>query len=85
MTLLADGGDAGFQNDMMRLVDLIVFQHDAKLDDDTKGYILLFAVRGCIAILQKWLQNGAAEPVSEIAGLITRLSLYGNSAYMDPN
>lgn len=82
MALLSDSSDDTFRHNIMQLVNLIVFKHDDKTSERSREYIALFGVHGCIAIIQKWLQNGMEESTSEIAGLIMQLTQYGNNVYI---
>lgn len=82
IALLGDSSDDTFQNDIMQLVNLIVFKNDTKTDEHSREYIALFGVHGCIAIIQKWLQNGMPESTTEIAKLIMQLTQYGSSMFV---
>lgn len=81
MVLLGDNSDDSFQKDIMQMVNLYAFTNDMNIDSNLKEYITLFGVSGCVAIIQKWLQNGMVESTQTIAKLIMELNKYGNSPF----
>ena len=82
MALLRENGDDAFQKDIIELANWISLSQEIRADERTKEYISFFGVSGCIAILQKWLENGSEEPTAIIAQLILQLTQFGSNAYM---
>ncbi len=73
--LLSENCDVAFQQDLMKLVELIPFQYMA--EDSVKEYLLTFAVTGCISILHKWLKEGTKESPEEMAKIVLQIIYRG--------
>lgn len=82
--LLGDNSDGAFQKQIMELVNQVSYFAELKVDDETREYISLFGLNGCISIINKWLQTGMRESTAMIAELIVNLTQQGNSAYREP-
>lgn len=82
--LLGDNSDGSFQKQIMELVNQVTFYTELKVDEQTREYISLFGLNGCISIIKKWLQTGMRESTAMIAELVVNLTQHGNSAYIEP-
>jgi AcrR family transcriptional regulator len=75
IVLLGENCDRNFRKILMEVVDLVPFQY--KAEGRQKGYIIDFAVTGCISILHKWLSDGAEESPGEMSSLILKIIYNG--------
>jgi AcrR family transcriptional regulator len=76
--LLSENGDIEFQKtffsrftDPQQMVPYMGNRSDA---ESMKGYFLVFAVNGCIALIQQWLKNGMNIPIPVLAGMMVQLT-----------
>lgn len=83
-TLLNKNQDLGFQTRVMVYIGQKHFSSfpDAKMQySQYQEYIFLFFASGAIAIIKKWLEDGALLSDEEVSKLILDLSLHGRSLF----
>jgi len=79
--LLSDNCDLRIQREIMNLSQVISFQLNEKYDERVQEYLSVYGTIGCIALLQKWLQDGTPEPTEQIADYILQMLYSGMSSF----
>lgn len=75
--LMSEQGDIGFQKQLFRLVYQLLGinpQANQNGDYDLKELSLIFAVNGCVGLIQHWLKTGLRQSPQEIAGIIYNMT-----------
>lgn len=79
--LLSKNCDFAFQKDIMELSQIVSFQLNTAFDDRVKEYLSLYAITGCISILQKWLQEDTPEPPEKISEFFLQVLYHGIASF----
>ena len=75
--LMSEQGDISFQKQLFTLVYHLLGinpQANQNGDGDSKELSLIFAVNGCVGLIQHWLKTGLRESPQEIAGIIFKMT-----------
>ncbi len=83
--LLSENCDFAFQQDIMELTQLVAFLPEEDLDERMKDYIVTFSINGCIALAEKWLQDGMLEKPADFAKLMLQVLYFGTASFVDEN
>jgi AcrR family transcriptional regulator len=75
--LLSENSDFDFKKDIMGLTQLFSFEPDKAYAASTKEYLTLYCMNGSISIIEKWLKDGALEPVEQVAEIVMQCLFYG--------
>lgn len=84
--MMSENGDSAFQKDLMRLIQMDEadgYKIKGNLSRRKLDYLNLFAVSGCLSILQKWLHDGMVESTLEMSQLAINLLENGTRGVMD--
>ncbi len=75
--LMSEQGDISFQKQLIALVYQLLGinpQADQNGNGDTKELQLIFAINGCVGLIQHWLKTGLRQSPQEIAGIIFKMT-----------
>ena len=75
--LMSEQGDISFQKQLFTLVYHLLGinpQANQNGEGDSKELSLIFAVNGCVGLIQHWLKTGLRESPQEIAGIIFKMT-----------
>jgi AcrR family transcriptional regulator len=75
--LLSENSDFDFKKDIMELTQLFSFETDEVYSARTKEYLTLYCTSGAVSLIEKWLKDGAIEPVEQIAEIVMQCLFYG--------
>ncbi|MDG5788982.1 TetR-like C-terminal domain-containing protein [Evansella sp. AB-P1] len=85
-TLFSDHGDISFKNRIMT----VAYNHSVKnwvsesnIHKDVSKYGSLFAISGCISVIESWLSNGMDKPPKEMANIIFNLTKNGIDSFSE--
>jgi AcrR family transcriptional regulator len=79
--LLSENCDFAFQQDIMGVAQLIVFQMNDSFSQRTREYIIAYGINGCVALAEKWLREKTPEPPREIAELMLKVLYFGTYSF----
>jgi AcrR family transcriptional regulator len=74
--LLSEYGDIGFQKKLLyRFImhkQVIKYFSEKHLGEETKSYYSVFVIHGAIGLIQHWLKNNMAMPVSQLVKIMMK-------------
>ena len=82
--LLGENGDTALQQGLMAIIHEYTMKEwpgQTGLDQDTGQYLRLYAVNGCLGIVQEWIRTGMGRSTSELADLVIKMTYSGLSAF----
>ena len=79
--LLSENCEAGFQREIMSLSQVVSLNLNKKYDARVQEYVSVYAMTGCVSLLQKWLHDGMPESTAEIAEYIMQMLYSGMSSF----
>ena len=82
--LLSENCDFAFQQDIMGVAQLILFQMDSSFSERTREYIIAYGINGCVALAEKWLREKTPESPREIAELMLKVLYFGTHSFAKP-
>jgi AcrR family transcriptional regulator len=83
--LLSRNCDFSFQQDLIDFMQILAVWFDPSYGERVRDHIVLFITSGCIACIEKWLQDGMVEPPEEVARLIVQIGYSGVIDFMRDN
>ena len=81
MALLGENSGLPFQQEVLNFCFVFGLTVSSGTDERTNEYVAQFMVMGCIALLRRWLQDGARESPAAMARLIMQLVRHGYDAF----
>ncbi|MDL2236913.1 TetR/AcrR family transcriptional regulator [Christensenellaceae bacterium OttesenSCG-928-K19] len=79
--LLSDNGGSNIQKDILKVPEIFDFQIYNSQGERTKEYLAVFAITGCVSILQKWLEDGTPESTETISDLVLQVLYKGITSF----
>lgn len=79
--LLSENCDFAFQQDIMELAQVVVILPDSSINQRMEDYIVTYGINGCIALAEKWLDEGTIEEPAQVAQLMLQLLYFGTTSF----
>ncbi len=82
--LLGENTDFAFQRELTGIAQIMSLKSLQTFDAATKLYVETFAVAGCVNVIERWLQGGAAEEPAHMARLLIDMLFFGLGSLEGP-
>ncbi|MDR1713773.1 MAG: TetR/AcrR family transcriptional regulator [Coriobacteriales bacterium] len=79
--LLSENSDFSFRKEILEMARLFNFRMDPSYSEETREHLVLYSINGAVAMVERWIRDGAHEDPAAMASLTLQCIYYGMSSF----